>query len=681
MNVGRIRRVFNKRPDYIVRRVIAELSRQTDRWRAPLRAQRLTTAALLAHTGAPSISALWQRLCERKFVCPVARVDRAAYESLCDGDTGRILAAADRALAHEVDLLGSGLVKLGAQIDWSRDAKSGFRWPPAYFASINYNNPKRHSDVKFPWELSRLQWLMPVGQAYLLTGEEKYAAGTRQVIEQWIAANPYAGSVNWSCTMEVALRILSLGWFFHVFATSASWQDAGFQSELLRTIFLHGDFTARHLERSEVNGNHYTADAAGLVFAGLLFGDGEQPRQWLDTGWSILLDEMPRQVFADGVDFEASVAYHRLVQELFLLPAIYRQQLGFIVPDDYRERLIAMARFTAAYSRPDGTSPLWGDADDARALPFGGQPLNDHRYLVGIAGALYSEDLLAVFSGSVQEAFWLLGEDRAKLISLGARKPVASAAFPEGGFYVMRNDAGDHVFIDCGPLGLAGRGGHGHNDLLAFEAALTGVRLIVDCGAYLYTADYAERNRFRSTAYHNTPQVADEEINRFLGPDLLWVLHNDAAYEVHHWSCTAEHDEFTGAHDGYGRMPEPVKIVRHIRLEHDTHRLRVTDVIEGHTTAAVTIPLHLAPGVIARIASDGSVMLARGDWRFILRSSADDPRDWRLSLGEGRVSESYGKVVPVTRLLWQRQRAECDRLSLTIEPELAGPSTTDITHA
>ncbi len=35
----------------------------------------------------------------------------------------------------------------------------------------------------------------------------------------------------------------------------------------------------------------------------------------------------------------------------------------------------------------------------------------------------------------------------------------------------MRNNV-DHVFIDCGPLGLAGRGGHGHNDCLAFEAVL-----------------------------------------------------------------------------------------------------------------------------------------------------------------------------------------------------------------
>jgi hypothetical protein len=55
----------------------------------------------------------------------------------------------------------------------------------------------------------------------------------------------------------------------------------------------------------------------------------------------------------------------------------------------YDERLAAMARFSAAYSRPDGGPALWGDADDARTLPLGRQPLGDHRYLAGLVGAAF----------------------------------------------------------------------------------------------------------------------------------------------------------------------------------------------------------------------------------------------------------------------------------------------------
>ena len=57
----------------------------------------------------------------------------------------------------------------------------------------------------------------------------------------------------------------------------------------------------------------------------------------------------------DGVDVESSAAYHRLVCGLFLLPALYREQLGLDVPASYRARLEAMGRFTAAILHPDGS--------------------------------------------------------------------------------------------------------------------------------------------------------------------------------------------------------------------------------------------------------------------------------------------------------------------------------------
>ena len=191
-----------------------------------------------------------------------------------------------------------------------------------------------------------------------------------------------------------------------------------------------------------------------------------------------------------------------------------------------------MARFTRAYTRPDGSTPLLGDADDARALPFGGQAIGDHRYLLGLVGAHWSvPDLIECFEGSRVEVFWTLGASAAALCAeRGATAPARSAAFPKGGIYVMRNRV-DHVAIDCGPVGLAGLGGHGHNDCLSFEAVLDGAHLVSDCGAYVYTASAEERNRFRSTTFHNTPQIDDEEINRFIGPDQLWTLHDDAQPE------------------------------------------------------------------------------------------------------------------------------------------------------
>jgi uncharacterized heparinase superfamily protein len=671
--VGMVKRGMKKPPRYIVTRILHEVQAQVERNLGPRRAQQLSSTLLAKRAGYGSVSQWWNALATRPYVAQT-QMTADDVECICPGDSARILAAAERAISHQVDLLGSGPVDLGTDIDWHRDYKTGHRWPPAYCRDIEYNNPNRPSDVKFPWELSRMQWMIPLGQAYLLTGEERYAAAARDLLDHWIGANPYANSVNWACTMDVALRILSWTWFFHVFKHSDPWSETGFRGRFLHSLYLHGDFTARHLEKSDVNGNHYTADAAGLVFAGLFFGTGAGPQQWLKLGWDILCDELPKQVFPDGVDFEASVPYHRLVQELFLLPAFYRMTHKLDVPGAYRGRVTAMTRFTAGYSRRDGSVPLCGDADDARSLPFGGQSINDHRYLIGLVGIKFDiDDLIGGFSGPRSEILWLLGPDAAA--ELPDRKELDldqnSVAFPDGGFYVLRNRR-DHVFVDCGPLGLAGRGGHGHNDLLSFEAMLDGVHLISDCGAYLYTASYQERNLFRSTAYHNTPKVDDEEINRFMRWDYLWFLHNDAAHEVRELNFEQPNaHRLVLSHGGYRRLKSPVTPVRTVELHHVKHKLIVRDAFEGDGEHRLEIPVHLAPGVEVHAHAEGRLSLSAGNHRFSL--TWDETKDWDLHVEKGRVSPSYGVAHTATVLIWRRSGTLAS-MTMVIEPMPAASS-------
>lgn len=656
--IAKVARGLRKPPHIILGRLIHEAGAVSEKFLSPRRARGFNTNALLRATGADTLDALWEKLAARPYVA-AGHTDLARYDEICPGDRERIMAATERALVHRIAVMGSGDLELGPAFDWHTDHKTGIRWEPRWMRAIEYTNLDRPSDVKVPWEISRLQWLMPAAQAYALTGDDRYAAAVRADLESWIIANPYAHSVNWACTMEPALRILSWSWFFHVCHGAPSWQDTAFRSVFLRTLYLHGDFTQRHLEYSDVNGNHCTADACGLVFAGLFFGEGSGPQAWLRRGWQLLQDELPRQVLPDGVDFEASVPYHRLVTELFFLPALYRERCGLPTPAEYREHVANMGRFTAAYARPDGTCPLWGDADDARSLPLGGQPLNDHRYLPGLIGAAWQvPELCAASAGPRTEAYWLLGAEKAAQLPATdtPSQPPASTAFKDGGFYVMRTDAPNgfnHVFIDCGLLGLAGRGGHGHNDILSFEAVLRGKMLISDCGAYLYTASAKERNNFRSTAYHNTPQVDGEEINRFIRPDYLWNLHNDAKPELLAWETGTERDLFRGSHSGYERLPAPVRPERTVILDHARSALAWRDCLTGEGEHEVAIPLHLAPGVEVAEAAPGQLRLRAGDQSFVL--AWDDAAAWEFAKSPARVSPTYGIALPATRLSWHRR--------------------------
>jgi uncharacterized heparinase superfamily protein len=647
-------------PRVLARRAQDELRHHLDRYLEPRRGRSFGEAELLRATASADLDSLWRQVLERPYPFVDTGDDAAAIVALEPEETSRILAAAELAVERRVDLLGSGPVELGSPVDWHRDPKTGRRWPVEFGRTIDYVNLDEPSDVKLPWEISRLQWLLPAGQAYLLTGEERFAAAVRDTLSEWIRANPYALGVNWAIAMEPALRILAWTWLCRACGRSAAFADRAFRLSFLRSLYLHGRFVARNLERSDVNGNHYTADLAGLVFAGLFFGEDEEPKRWASDGWQALVAELPRQVLADGVDFEASVPYHRLVTEIFLLPALYRERLGLPVHDEYRERLGAMARYAAFATRDDGTSPVVGDNDDARALPLGGQGGSDLRYLSGLAGAAQW------FSGPRSEAAWLTGPDAAASLPGRASAGLASEAFPDSGVYILRAP-GAHVFVDCGPVGMAGRGGHGHNDCLSFEAWLDGTPVLVDSGCYVYTASPEWRNRLRATAAHNTPQVDGEEQNR-LDPSLLWTLGADAEPTVRLWRPAEDADILVASHAGYRRVG--VTPVRTLALDKASRTLAVRDRFEGVGDHEVRVPLHLAPGVEASADGAGRWLLHGGGAELALEIAG--PSDWSAELRPSSFAPSYG-VLRETRCLELSRRGPLADLLLVVGPvELPG---------
>jgi uncharacterized heparinase superfamily protein len=225
-----------------------------------------------------------------------------------------------------------------------------------------------------------------------------------------------------------------------------------------------------------------------------------------------------------------------------------------------------------------------------------------------------------------------------------------SRAFTDGGVYVMRNDR-DHVFIDCGPVGLAGRGGHGHNDLLSFEAVLANVPLVTEGGCYVYTADFASRNRDRATRSHNSPRVDGEEINRFPGPEFLWTLMPDAHHELVEFATGADRDRFIGRHDGYARLQDSVRIERTIELTHATHELRIADRFIGEGRHEVEVPLHLHPAVDVQEVAVGALVLVTQSHRFRVTWNGSE---WTLHVEQAREATSYGRSQPTKCLVWRR---------------------------
>jgi hypothetical protein len=100
-----------------------------------------------------------------------------------------VLAYADAILRGEYPLMGYGAPHLGMNPDWQCDWVSGKDWPIEASRKMHL---VRHdgSDVKAPWELSRLQFGPVVAKAYVLTGDSKYRETLKSLLTDWIARNP-----------------------------------------------------------------------------------------------------------------------------------------------------------------------------------------------------------------------------------------------------------------------------------------------------------------------------------------------------------------------------------------------------------------------------------------------------------------------------------------------------------
>jgi Heparinase II/III-like protein/Heparinase II/III N-terminus len=555
----------------------------------------------------------------------------AAFERSLDAldaeDRRVLLDRADAVAEHRFDLLGSGPVELGDEIDWSRDFKSSRRWPLRHSLLIQaffFDD----SDIKVPWELSRCQHLPLLAAAFKLSGERRYLDELGAQLQSWTEANPVEIGANWLCTMDVAIRAANWVAALAICAEEAAAETWG--ERAAESLLLHGRFIRGHLETAAARTNHYLSDIAGLIVVAALFARGEEGAAW--GRWAIdeLIAEMDHQVREDGCGHEASIPYHRLVCELFVCGTQAGESLRpGAFPASYLERLDRMLDFVAAYTRPDGLAPQIGDNDDGRFLPlaeYGRTDFRSHLHLFGQASRPY--------------------------------EPAAgSVGFPAGGYYTMRHDD-LYALVRCGDTGVYGVGGHAHNDQLSLELCCGETPLIEDPGTGTYYENEEQRLRFRSTAFHATLRVEGAEQNE-LPPWPRFPLGNRSRAEAITWEPAAERTVFVGRHHGFEDLPDPATHERRLDLDAGRRQLTIVDTVTSRGAHRLdwTFPL----GRCREISIEGRV--ARVEFGSVLLSIAA-PEDVELEIVDGLYSPAYGVAEP-RRFLAAHGRSAPGRHSTT----------------
>jgi hypothetical protein len=475
----------------------------------------------------------------------------AALPRLREGITTRFpdarshaIARADRMLAGRYDLLGYTNVPFGAPPAWHRDPVHERQPPIAFWSVVPYLDPT-YGDHKVIWEINRHQHWLALGRAHQLSGERRYYDGFVAQLENWLATNAPLQGVNWASMLELGLRSLSWIWALHFFAPAAL-DDAPSAAPWSVDLLLGADRQLTHIEHNLSRyfspNTHLSGEALALYVAGMALPElGASPRR-AALGRRILLEEIDRQINADGGHTELSAHYHRYSTDFYLLAALVARRAGDEAAPAFEEAAGRLARYLRTIADDAGRLPLLGDDDGGQLFPVCGRAASDCRDTLWSAAVIVNDPSLTI-GRPPEETLWLCGlvPDQAKDIVVG------SQALPASGYYVSRTAAGDHLIFDAGRHGYL-NGGHAHADALSVVLAIAGRPFLVDAGTGTYTMDAEARDRFRSTAIHNTVVFDGRPASTPRGP-FHWASTADATCVA--WRSEPHFDYVEGVHDGY----------------------------------------------------------------------------------------------------------------------------------
>lgn len=321
---------------------------------------------------------------------------------------------------------------------------------------FDWNTPWRFDNRSALWNynLHYFEFLFPLVKAWRDTGETCYLDKIKTIILGWISQNPREnGGAGWD-PYPISLRLIN---WLSCFGYLAPSLDEEFRQRMLASMEQQYVHLSEHLEK-HLLGNHYFENLKTLVICGVFFRDGKT----VEAALRELKVQCREQILDDGMHFELSPMYHKLILEDMLRVSQTLRQAGHADAEleGYLQKMT-----DAAYSLEEGLDriPLFNDCGD------------------NVAKSLDAILLTA------RELFGI--------------EPKFQSQLPTSGYYIFKTGQWK-LIVDAGQPGPRYLPGHAHCDAMSFELFRAGKPVLVNCGTYAYQCK--DRLFFKNTAAHNT---------------------------------------------------------------------------------------------------------------------------------------------------------------------------------
>lgn len=375
-------------------------------------------------------------------------------------------------------------------------------YEPVVFKDMIDWNYMPKDDPEFIWQFNRHRYFICLGQAYQLTGNEKYAESFVSLISDWIRRVPKSEEFlkgPWR-TLETGLRGEFWNKALMYFKDSPAITD--------EFLVMFRDSLEEHAEH--IFENHYdykyisnwgVLENHGLFIIALMLPESEKTARYLEFSLKNLELQANMQIMGDGMHWEQSPMYHNEVLHCFLDVLILADRNNITVSERFREKIHQMAIATMAFTKPNHHQPMNGDSDDT-----------DVRDILTVSAYVFKDPQLksAAFLLPDFESIWDIGwTGMHEYQKIPVKNPsFTSVALADSGNYYFRssfNEKASYLHFHCGTLGA----GHGHSDKLHVDLVIQGEDVLMDAGRYTYVTGQ-DRFAFKDPVSHNTMIIDGE---------------------------------------------------------------------------------------------------------------------------------------------------------------------------
>ena len=419
----------------------------------------------------------------------------------CVEDMGKIIAAAD--------LMADNTLLFNLRWDMEQT-----HIPIRFDGEIDWLH-QPGDDPEWTYAANRMRAWVCMGQAYAITGDEKYPDAFARQMCHWVKTvrqdDPKAANA-WR-SIEVGIRLENWLKTFEYMKKSPSITDE-VRELFFASMVEHTEFIMGVWNRFNLLSNWGVLANHGLFIAGVMLPQSERTAEYAKVSLERLKRCSQIQIYPDGMHWEQSPMYHNEVLRCFLDVMILSKRHNINLPLVIRDNTKKMLYASMVSGKPNGHEIMMGDSDDI-----------DQRDLITVGACLFSDGVLK-WGGYPRldfDSVWTLGADEIKKydnITSVMPKSLTHSLSDSGNFYFRSDWSENAIFVHfhCGTLG----GGHGHADKLHFDLFVRGEDIFIDPGRYTYVPK-EDRYFYKRPCAHNTVTVGGTDM---YAPADSWVVKN-----------------------------------------------------------------------------------------------------------------------------------------------------------